>query len=144
MNNDTCDHYYSGHTLLELLVVLTLISILLMLGLPLLSGLLAKIRLNIATFELSQYWKFARFDAMGSGATPNSLCMKDSTERRHDLPGQLGRHKGRTRWFLGSVGTVSAERRRDNRQTLFIFVPRRWFLGYPRGQQMPEMKMKKM
>ena len=105
MNNDTCDHYYSGHTLLELLVVLTLISILLMLGLPLLSGLLAKIRLNIATFELSQYWKFARFDAMGSGATPNSLCMKDSTERRIEVAKIVGDNcEAVTRWQSLTAG----------------------------------------
>lgn len=74
----------SGHTLLELLVTLTIIAILLMIGFPLLSRSLAEIRLNIATFELSQHWKFARFDATGNGATPTALCMK-STERRIEV-----------------------------------------------------------
>ena len=67
----------SGHTLLELLVTLTLIAILLLIGLSLLSRLLAELRLDMATFELSQHWKFTRFDAMGSGTTPTALCMKD-------------------------------------------------------------------
>lgn len=74
----------SGHTLIELLVTLTLIAILLMISFSLLSPLLAEIRLNIATFELSQHWKFTRFDATGNGATPTALCMK-SSERRIEV-----------------------------------------------------------
>ena len=75
----------SGHTLLELLVTLTLIAILLLIGLSLLSRLLAELRLDMATFELSQHWKFTRFDATGSGATPTAFCMKDATEQRIEV-----------------------------------------------------------
>jgi prepilin-type N-terminal cleavage/methylation domain-containing protein len=45
----------SGYSFIELLVTLTLIAILLLIGLSLLSRLLAEIRLNTATFELSQH-----------------------------------------------------------------------------------------
>ena len=48
----------SGHTLIEMLVTLTLITILLLIGFSILSRLIAELRLDIATFELSQHWKF--------------------------------------------------------------------------------------
>ncbi|MEY3557040.1 MAG: hypothetical protein RLZZ580_3097, partial [Cyanobacteriota bacterium] len=47
----------SGHTLLELLVTLTLIAVLLLIGFSILSRLIAELRLDMATFELSQHWK---------------------------------------------------------------------------------------
>ncbi|MCZ8119202.1 MAG: prepilin-type N-terminal cleavage/methylation domain-containing protein [Microcystis sp. LE18-22.4A] len=67
----------SGYSFIELLVTLTLITILLLIGFSILSRLIAELRLDMATFELSQHWKFTRFDAMGSGTTPTTLCMKD-------------------------------------------------------------------
>jgi prepilin-type N-terminal cleavage/methylation domain-containing protein len=67
----------SGYSFIELLVTLTLITILLLIGFFILSRLIAELRLDMATFELSQHWKFTRFDATGSGTTPTALCMKD-------------------------------------------------------------------
>ncbi|MFM8300085.1 MAG: prepilin-type N-terminal cleavage/methylation domain-containing protein [Microcystis aeruginosa] len=70
----------SGYSFIEMLVTLTLITILLLIGFSILSRLIAELRLDIATFELSQHWKFTRFDATGSGTTPTALCMKRSAE----------------------------------------------------------------
>jgi prepilin-type N-terminal cleavage/methylation domain-containing protein len=67
----------SGYSFIELLVTLTLIAILLLIGFSILSRLIAELRLDMATFELSQHWKFTRFDATGSGTIPTTLCMKD-------------------------------------------------------------------
>lgn len=67
----------SGYSFIEMLVTLTLITILLLIGFSILSRLIAELRLDMATFELSQHWKFTRFDATGSGTTPTALCMKD-------------------------------------------------------------------
>jgi prepilin-type N-terminal cleavage/methylation domain-containing protein len=71
----------SGYSLTELLVTLTLVAILVAIGLSLLSQFLAERRLDIATFELSQQWKFTRLDATGNGATPTVLCMRERGRR---------------------------------------------------------------
>jgi prepilin-type N-terminal cleavage/methylation domain-containing protein len=75
----------SGYSLTELLVTLTLVAILVAIGLSLLSQFLAERRLDIATFELSQQWKFTRLDATGNGATPTVLCMRETTARRIEV-----------------------------------------------------------
>ena len=46
-------------------------------------GVLGKAKLDIAIFELSQYWKHTRFDAIGNGKNAQSLCM------REDEPGKV-------------------------------------------------------
>ncbi|MEG3440165.1 prepilin-type N-terminal cleavage/methylation domain-containing protein [Pannus brasiliensis CCIBt3594] len=75
----------SGYTLAELLITIILLTILLMIGLSFLSRFIAELRLRIAMFELSQQWKFTRFDATGSGATPAALCMRETAERRIEV-----------------------------------------------------------
>ncbi|MBR8829833.1 MAG: prepilin-type cleavage/methylation domain-containing protein [Chlorogloea purpurea SAG 13.99] len=64
-----------GLTLYELLIALALLMILILICLPFIIRLVAWIRLNIATFQLSQQWKFTRYDATGNGRTPTSLCI---------------------------------------------------------------------
>lgn len=70
----------SGFTLIELMITLTIIGILIAIAWPLLQYLIALIRLNIATWILSQHWKITRFDATGTGETPITLCMTDTNE----------------------------------------------------------------
>ncbi len=48
----------SGYSFIELLVTLTLITILLLICFSIFSRLIAELRLDMATFELSQHWKF--------------------------------------------------------------------------------------
>lgn len=69
-----------GFSLLELLITVLLIGILLALAIPFFNYLMALIRLNLATFALSQQWKITRFDATGSGSSPLTLCMTDTDE----------------------------------------------------------------
>ncbi|MFM7910373.1 MAG: prepilin-type cleavage/methylation domain-containing protein, partial [Microcystis sp.] len=68
----------SGLTQVEMLVTLILLGILLTIALSIYQRLMAWIRLNIATFEISQQWKHTRYQATGGGASPLSLCMAES------------------------------------------------------------------
>lgn len=68
----------SGLTQVEMLVTLILLGILLTIALSFYQRLMARIRLNIATFEISQQWKNTRYQAMGGGSYPLSLCMTES------------------------------------------------------------------
>ena len=68
----------SGLTQVEMLVTLILLGILLTLALSVYHRLMAWIRLNIATFEISQQWKNTRYQATGEGFHPLSLCMAES------------------------------------------------------------------
>ncbi|CCI17887.1 conserved hypothetical protein [Microcystis aeruginosa PCC 9807] len=68
----------SGLTQVEMLVTLVLLGILLTIALSVYQRLMAWIRLNIATFEISQQWKNTRYQAMGEGSHPLSLCMAES------------------------------------------------------------------
>ena len=54
----------SGLTQVEMLVTLILLGILLTIALSVYQRLMAWIRLNIATFEISQQWKNTRYQAM--------------------------------------------------------------------------------
>jgi prepilin-type N-terminal cleavage/methylation domain-containing protein len=69
----------SGFTHLELTASLVILSILLAIALPTYFGLMDKIRLNSAIAQLSQQWKATRYDAIGNGISPDTLCMKDSS-----------------------------------------------------------------
>lgn len=68
----------SGLTQVEMLVTIILLGILLTIALSVYQRLMAWIRLNIATFEISQQWKNTRYQAMGEGSYPLSLCMAAS------------------------------------------------------------------
>jgi Tfp pilus assembly protein FimT len=68
----------SGLTQVEMLVTLILLGILLTIALSIYHRLMAWIRLNIATFEISQHWKNTRYQATGEGSHPLSLCMAAS------------------------------------------------------------------
>ena len=68
----------SGLTQVEMLVTLILLGILLTIALSIYHRLMAWIRLNIATFEISQQWKNTRYHATGGGSHPLSLCMAES------------------------------------------------------------------
>ncbi|MFM7474662.1 MAG: prepilin-type N-terminal cleavage/methylation domain-containing protein, partial [Microcystis aeruginosa] len=68
----------SGLTKIEMLVTLILLGILLTIALSVYQRLMAWIRLNIATFEISQHWKHTRYQATGGGSHPISLCMAAS------------------------------------------------------------------
>ena len=68
----------SGLTQVEMLVTLILLGILLTIALSAYHRLMAWIRLNIATFEISQQWKNTRYQATGEGSHPLSLCMAAS------------------------------------------------------------------
>jgi Tfp pilus assembly protein FimT len=67
----------SGATLSELLITLALAAILLTISLSMYQRLLAWIRLNIATSELSQHWKATRYQAMGDGSQLSTLCIAE-------------------------------------------------------------------
>jgi type II secretory pathway pseudopilin PulG len=67
-----------GMTLLETLIVLLLLSILILLLFNTIIQFLAYIKLNIATNQLAMYWRATRYDAMGGGSQPTTLCMKIS------------------------------------------------------------------
>ena len=68
----------SGLTQVEMLVTLILLGILLTIALSVYHRLMAWIRLNIATFEISQQWKNTRYQATGGGSHPLSLCMAET------------------------------------------------------------------
>lgn len=68
----------SGLTQVEMLVTLILLGILLTMAIPFYQRLMAWIRLNIATFEISQQWKNTRYQATGEGSHPLSLCMAEN------------------------------------------------------------------
>jgi Tfp pilus assembly protein FimT len=68
----------AGLTQVEMLVTIILLGILLTIAFSLYHRLMARIRLNTATFEISQQWKHTRYQAMGEGANPLSLCMAES------------------------------------------------------------------
>ncbi len=68
----------SGLTQVEMLVTLILLAILLTIALSVYHRLMAWIRLNIATFEISQQWKNTRYQATGEGSHPLSLCMAEN------------------------------------------------------------------
>jgi Tfp pilus assembly protein FimT len=61
-----------------MLVTLILLGILLTIALSVYHRLMAWIRLNIATFEISQHWKHTRYQATGEGSDPLSLCMAEN------------------------------------------------------------------
>ena len=71
----------AGFSLIETMIVTVIISILVAVALPLFTGLVAQSRLNAAIFELSQQWKVTRYDAIGSGSTPYTLCMTENKNR---------------------------------------------------------------
>ncbi|MDV3002438.1 MAG: hypothetical protein N5P05_004093 (plasmid) [Chroococcopsis gigantea SAG 12.99] len=71
----------SGYTKTELLVSIAIITILVALLFPIITAFLAWLRLNIAAFQLSQNWKFSRFDATGNGSVPTTLCMREAADR---------------------------------------------------------------
>ncbi|MEG3438675.1 prepilin-type N-terminal cleavage/methylation domain-containing protein [Pannus brasiliensis CCIBt3594] len=75
----------SGVTLLELLITLVLLGILLAIGLSILLRLMAWTRLNIAASELAAHWRTTRYQAMGEGTNPWTLCMEeiDNEQLRH-------------------------------------------------------------
>lgn len=75
----------SGATLLELLITLVLAGILVAIGLSILFRLMAWMRLNIATSELAAHWRTTRYQAMGEGTNPWTLCMAeiDNEQIRH-------------------------------------------------------------
>jgi Tfp pilus assembly protein FimT len=68
----------AGLTQVEMLVTIILLGILLTIALSLYHRLIARLRLNTATFEISQQWKATRYQAMGEGSRPLSLCMAES------------------------------------------------------------------
>lgn len=89
----------SGLTQFEMLVTLILLGILLTIALSVYHRLMAWIRLNIATFEISQQWKNTRYQATGGGSHPLSLCMAESeTEQIKVAKVQGGRCENVTDW----------------------------------------------
>jgi Tfp pilus assembly protein FimT len=72
----------SGVTLSEILITLVLAGVLLALSLSTCYRLMAWMRLSIVTFELSQQWKTTRYQVMGEGATPLSLCMTENEKEQ--------------------------------------------------------------
>ena len=81
----------TGWTLLETLISLTIFTILILLALTSFSRIMASIRLNIAAAQLSQAWKITRFDAIGSGKTPTSLCMQETRPQQIEYAQIVGR-----------------------------------------------------
>ncbi|KAB0241522.1 prepilin-type cleavage/methylation domain-containing protein [Microcystis aeruginosa EAWAG127a] len=72
----------SGLTQVEMLVTIILLGILLTIALSVYHRLMAWVRLNIATFEISQQWKNTRYQATGGGSHPLSLCMAESENQQ--------------------------------------------------------------
>ena len=64
-----------GFSLPEVLVTLVILTILMVVLGNIGWRLVAIARLNLAAFELSQAWKVTRFDALGGGDYPDTLCM---------------------------------------------------------------------
>jgi prepilin-type N-terminal cleavage/methylation domain-containing protein len=67
-----------GLTLLETLISLVLVGILVAIALIFFTRLLAWIRLNLATAELANQWRYTQLEALGSGRSPFSLCMVEA------------------------------------------------------------------
>lgn len=89
----------SGLTQVEMLVTIILLGILLTIALSFYHRWMAWIRLNIATFEISQQWKNTRYQAMGEGSHPLSLCMAESeTEQIKVAKVQGGQCENVTDW----------------------------------------------
>lgn len=67
--------------MIEVMIVMVIIGILVAVAVPILTGLVSQNRLNAAIFELSQQWKVTRYDAIGSGSIPYTLCMTEDETR---------------------------------------------------------------
>ncbi|AVQ73623.1 hypothetical protein MTo_02569 [Microcystis aeruginosa NIES-1211] len=90
----------SGLTQVEMLVTLILLAILLTIALSVYHRLMAWIRLNLATFEISQQWKNTRYQATGGGSHPLSLCMTASEPEQIKVAKvQGGRCENVTDWI---------------------------------------------
>ncbi|MGB3693073.1 MAG: prepilin-type N-terminal cleavage/methylation domain-containing protein [Spirulinaceae cyanobacterium] len=72
----------AGFTLIEAMIVLVIISIFAAIAIPTYLHFASKAKLRAAIFELSQFWKETRFDAMDSGSTPSTICMAESTSNQ--------------------------------------------------------------
>lgn len=67
--------YSSGFSLYELLLTLAIVTLLLAIAFSFFHQLLSRVRLDIAIHSLAQQWKTTRYQAMGTGEQPNTLCM---------------------------------------------------------------------
>jgi Tfp pilus assembly protein PilE len=72
----------AGATLTEILVTIVIAGILLGISLSMYQRLMAWLRLNIATAELSQHWKTTRYQAIGEGSAPSTLCVAEFENER--------------------------------------------------------------
>ncbi len=126
LNNRKVQKYYSrrsdsfskGLTLSELLIGITLLTVLIIICWPLIMRLIAWIRLNIATFQLSQQWKFTRYAAIGNGRTPTTLCITESQTGRIQYAQIWGNNCEGLRGWESLISGVSIDRNRSTLRTV--------------------------
>lgn len=70
-----------GQTLTELLVIIIIIGILTSLSWQIFHDLFAKIRLNVAIVQLSQWFKHTRLAATNDDDLPDTLCITEDNQR---------------------------------------------------------------
>jgi prepilin-type N-terminal cleavage/methylation domain-containing protein len=70
-----------GHTLTELLVVIVIIGILATISWQTFHDILAKVRLNAAIMQLSQWFKHTRWQATDDDYLPDTLCITEDNQR---------------------------------------------------------------
>jgi len=109
----------SGLTQVEMLVTLILLGILLTIALSVYHRFMAWIRLNIATFEISQQWKNTRYQATGGGSHPISLCMAASETIYRASWGDTREGLGGSWGQLGRITLVAAGT--PDKRCLFLF-----------------------
>jgi Tfp pilus assembly protein PilE len=107
-----------GLTISELLIAVMLLTVLIIIGFPLIMRLIAWIRLNIATFQLSQQWKFTRYEAIGKGRIPTTLCITEWQTGQIQYARIWGSNcEGLSNWeFL--ISGVSLDRNRSTLRTV--------------------------
>lgn len=71
----------TGHTLTELLVVITIIGILTSISWQTFHDIFAKIRLNATITQLSSWFKHTRLVATADNDLPDTLCIKEDNQQ---------------------------------------------------------------